>query len=396
MNPTKNAGIQPLHSTSAPLTPLGHVNDDWQAAEIWLQRLMLRTPPVSKTTLASYRTELRRLRWYVETFERAMPSRWTFQEAMAYLEFLHKKAGQCQCAKGVVFGHVDWTPFKTKPASSTIANSKKVLSAMFSFWQLVGYVAHNPFAGMGRGAARAQERVRSLPPDVLELVYKDMESRRRTKATEFLELARNRFIIRLIERTGLRAAEAVLADMDDIEPISDPKTGRTYWALFVRHGKGATTGHVLLDDLVMQDLRTYRKAFGMEEAPTGKDGTALILSVRTQPIKDRQGQDMGFSTAYRRYVRKWGEIRRRQSLWDIVKSEFATTAANLKTEGRDDEARRLTGASTHWLRHTFGTRLVLEGKDIRTVAQAMRHKHVRQTMIYTNQEFLDVARALSE
>lgn len=396
MTTGKHLDLAPTAAAPRSLTVLGHVDDDWQAAEVWLQRLSLRTPPVSKTTVASYRTELRRLRWYVETFRTATPSAWTFQDAMAYLEFLHEKAAQYQCVQGAQFGEAGWTPFKRRPAPSTIANSKKVLSAMYAFWQLVGHVSHNPFAGMGRGAARTPERVRSLPPDVLELVYKDMEARPRTRASEFLELARNRFILRLIERTGLRAAEAVLADMDDIEPISDPKTGRTFWALFVRHGKGNTTGHVLLDDLVMQDLRTYRKAFGLEETPTGKDRLALILSLRTVPMKDRNGREIGLDTPYRRYLRKWGEIRRRQSLWDIVKGEFSIAATSLKAKGLDDEARRLTDASTHWLRHTFGTRLVLEGKDIRTVAQAMRHKHVRQTMIYTNQEFLDVARALSE
>ncbi|MFW7342384.1 tyrosine-type recombinase/integrase [Pollutimonas sp. H1-120] len=62
-------------------------------------------------------------------------------------------------------------------------------------------------------------------------------------------------------------------------------------------------------------------------------------------------------------------------------------------EGRDTEADVLLQASTHWLRHTFGTRLVLEGKDLRLVAQAMRHKNIRRTMLYTNLDFLDVARA---
>lgn len=256
-----------------------------------------------------------------------------------------------------------------------------------------GYVPRNPFAGLGRGAQDTAERVRSVPPELLQLVYNNMERSTRISAVDYLELVRNRFVLRLLERTGLRAAEVVLADMDDIEPMSDPKTKRTYWSLVVRHGKGGTIGRVFLDDAVLEDLRVYRKAFGFEELPTRREGVALILSLRTEPII-KHGQIIQFSAKAKRFMGKWRAIRRRQTLWDIVKGEFAATAQSLKAEERDTETDMLLQASTHWLRHTFGTRLVLEGKDLRLVAQAMRHKNIRRTMLYTNLDFLDVARAL--
>lgn len=232
-----------------------------------------------------------------------------------------------------------------------------------------------------------------MPPELLQLVYNNMERSPRISAVDYLQLVRNRFILRLLERTGLRAAEVVQADMDDIEPMSDPKTKRTYWSLIVRHGKGGTTGRVFLDDAVLEDLRVYRKAFGLEELPTHGEGVALILSLRTAPVI-KHGQVIAFSAKAKRFMGKWRAIRRRQTLWDIVKDEFVTTAQSLKAEGCDTEAAVLLQASTHWLRHTFGTRLVLEGKDLRLVAQAMRHKNIRRTMLYTNLDFLDVARAL--
>ncbi len=91
----------------------------------------------------------------------------------------------------------------------------------------------------------------------------------------------------------------------------------------------------------------------------------------------------------------WRPIRRRQALWEITKAEFNHAAALLRQNGYAHEANVLEGASTHWLRHTFGTRLVRQGQDIRFVAQAMRHRNIRRTMIYTNLEFLDVARVMS-
>lgn len=387
--------IEVATSDLLPLHSLGAVQDDWHAAELWLQRLSMRTPPVSDATLRSYRTEIQRLRWYCERFNTAAPSRWNFQDAMAYLQFMIEKAGQYVSARGLPPTDEAWTPFKAPPSSSTVANTKKVMNSLYAFWREAGYVLRNPFAGTIKATAGSEDIVRSLPDEFLDAVYRSIEQRPKLTQIDFLTAIRNRFIVRLLERTGLRASEALAGNMNDVQPITDPKTGQVYWGFHIRHGKGGSTGTVFLDAHVMADFMAYRRAFGFEDTPTDKDTTALILSTRTYDSTRPDGEPVGYSSRAKRRMRMWRPIRRRQALWEITKAEFNHAAALLRQNGYAHEANVLEGASTHWLRHTFGTRLVRQGQDIRFVAQAMRHRNIRRTMIYTNLEFLDVARVMS-
>lgn len=387
-------GIEVANLDSLPLNNLGAVQDDWHAAELWLQRLSLRTPPVSDATLRSYRMEIRRLRWYCERFNVVAPSNWSFQDAMAYLRFLNEKAGSYLSPRRLSPADPNWTPFKAVPSPGTLANTKKVINSLFAFWLESGYVRRNPFVGTLKSTAGSEDVVRSLPDEFLEAVYRSIEQRPKVSQMDFLAAIRNRFIIRLLERTGLRASEALAGNMNDVHPVTDPKTAEVYWGFRVRHGKGGSTGTVFLDDQVMADFMAYRRAFGFDDVPDDKDSTALILSTRTQDRILADGVPVGYSARAKRSMRMWRPIRRRQTLWEITKTEFANAATLLRQSGYNQEADVLESASTHWLRHTFGTRLVRQGQDLRFVAQAMRHRNIRRTMIYTNIDFLDVARSM--
>lgn len=384
-----------VSSSHLPAHSLGPVTNDWEAINVWLEHLRLR--PLSPTTLRSYENELAKLRWYCETLVRPAPSRWTVQDAMEFVTWLQTDAKNHVSKRGLQPADVGWTPFKSPPSKASIATTLKVVNALFKFWANSGYVQRNPLLGLGREASRKQTRsVRSVDPRFLEAVSRHMETSVGTEPAQFLQMVRNRFILILLERTGLRANEAVQANMDDIEPVTDPRDRQTYWRLQVRFSKGGKESSVFLDDVVLEHLRVYRQAFGFPEMPTGNEpDVALILSVRTQPLVSPNGTKYRLSPSRMRKSRSWKPIRRRQTLWDIVKREFDATAAAMREKGYHEQADQLVQASTHWLRHTFGTRLVQEGHDLRLVAQMMRHENIRNTMIYTEQDFLDVARAVS-
>lgn len=375
---------------------LGPVTDDWNAVDVWLEHLRLR--PLSPTTLKSYKNELAKVRWYCETLGHPAPSHWTVQDAMKFVSWLQDDAHKYVSARGLSIDAPEWTPFKSAPSRSSIATTLKVLNALFKFWKSSGYVRQNPLLGLGREASRKQNRIiRTVDPEFLDAVIRHMETTAGTSPIQFLQMVRNRFILVLLERTGLRANEVVQADMDDIGPVTDPRDRHTYWRLQVRFGKGGKESAVLLDDIVLEHLKQYRQAFGFTPMPEGNEqGVALILSSRTKAFIHRTGTTYRYSTDSMRKFKSWHPIRRRQTLWDIVKKEFEATAHAMRKSGYPEQAKQLEKASTHWLRHTFGTRLVQEGHDLRLVAQLMRHENIRNTMLYTEQDFLDVARAMNK
>jgi len=48
------------------------------------------------------------------------------------------------------------------------------------------------------------------------------------------------------------------------------------------------------------------------------------------------------------------------------------------------KAAKLAGFTWHCLRHTFASRLVMKGVDLRTVQELLGHRDVSTTMIYTH------------
>lgn len=380
-------------SSIAPAPPtahlLGNVQDDWEAIEVWLAILAAR--PVSPATLATYRREQRRLYWYCTRFGVAPLRNWTYQEVAAYLSFLRKRVSEFACPPGLRPDHADWTPFrKGKLGESSIAATVRILNTLFSFWQEAGYRATNPFAAATRSPRTAENRGgRAVPPDALELVRQHMDTRSRRTARDHLTYWRNAFVLCLLERTGLRANELAQANMTDVHVVPDPKTARHYWALKISHQKGGGAGIVPLDSDVMQAFFRYRKAFELPEIPAYDEDYGLVLSPHTAASQDAM---VHTSARARRGRTMWKSVRTRQSVWAIVRQEFDEAAKWVGA--KSPEAAILRRASTHWLRHTRGTTLTLQGKELRLVAKAMRHKDPRTTMLYTDLDFLDVVRAL--
>ncbi|WP_172802447.1 tyrosine-type recombinase/integrase [Achromobacter ruhlandii] len=370
---------------------LGPVDDDWQAIDIWLSILAAR--PVSPATLATYQREQRRLRWYCDHVGSARLRSWTYQDVSAYLTFLRTKSADFECPPGTKPGQPGWTPFRNgRMSDQAVSATVRILNTLFSFWQQAGYRNNNPFAAVTRtgprSAAGSASR-RAVPPDALETVRRCMDAREKNTVRDHLVYWRNAFLLILLERTGLRANEVAQANMVDVHTISDPKTARHYWALAVMHQKGGGTGVVPMDAEVMAAFFLYRAAFGLPELPEHGEEFGLVLSPHTG---SKDSAPHLSSARSRRRRAMWKSVRTRQSIWAIVREEFDLAAEWVG--GKTPEAAILKRASTHWLRHTRGTVLSMQGNELRMVAKAMRHTDPRTTMGYTNLDFLDVVREL--
>ncbi|WP_165590435.1 tyrosine-type recombinase/integrase [Bordetella pseudohinzii] len=374
----------------APVTHnLGHVVDDWAAAEVWLQVLVARR--LSPATLDTYQREIRRLHWYCRTQAAQTPARWNYQDVLAYGEFLKLRASEHVCPAGLRPDDPRWTPFRGPLAESSLSDAHKILRGLFNFWHQAGYIPRNPYSGWGQANPlhKARPSHRAVPGQLLDVVMTKMDLRPKRTAIDHLIYYRNRFLILLLLGTGLRAHEALACNMTDVGQHTDPLLGDVYWGLQLREEKGGGSGNLAyLDELVIDAFHIYREAFGLPADPPPNEDNGLILS----PLTDRSAG--GKSATGRRRRTQWRTVRTRQTAWNIVKAEFTGAALALRDEGETAAAALLERVSTHWLRHTRATELVLSGHDMRVVAEMMRHKDIRTTMRYTNLEFFDLARQL--
>lgn len=95
----------------------------------------------------------------------------------------------------------------------------------------------------------------------------------------------------------------------------------------------------------------------------------------------------------RRFFQAWRPVTTRHGLYHIVKTRLAAAAEFLDEVGDVDRANQLRLASPHWLRHTFAKGALLSGQDIRHVAALLGHSDLATTMVYTEQDALDLIRS---
>jgi len=157
--------------------------------------------------------------------------------------------------------------------------------------------------------------------------------------------------------------------------------------------KGSKERKVPVPQCVMDALGAYREAFGMSRLPESGETSALVLSPRTSRGATTSGGRVITDVQSRRYFQAWRPITTRHGLYHIVKSRLAAAADFLDEVGDKTRASELRQASTHWLRHTFAKAALLAGQDVRSVAAWLRHRDLSTTMVYTEQEALDLIRA---
>jgi len=373
--------VSEAHRNSAPGATVGQVEVLLNA---WLASLERKGR--AEATIATYRREVRRIIWYCDWRGAPAPWLWKDEDALSYVQFLREEAHLHVCPAGRQFGTPDWTPFRAGHLSQSARDSAaRIASLLWDYLVVTRHAQANPFAAVVRKAseesAPRQANRGAVPPNVLDLVMTCMDRRQKPTAKDIRIYWRNRFVLLLYCGTGLRATEGVMANMSDIHPLTDPQTGRTYWALQVR-GKDLP-----LDAAVIDALRSYRLAFQLSPMPIAREDLGLILS----PFTPAQAETQVYGSARSRRGRgMWKSIRTRQTIRNIVREEFGAAAAALPKQS--PEAALLTRASTQWLRHTRGANLAAAGADAPVVARAMRYSSTRTAKAFAEIDFFDIAR----
>ena len=186
--------------------------------------------------------------------------------------------------------------------------------------------------------------------------------------------ARLRFVFGFGIHTGLRCEELARAVTGDLAPVEVKGQG-TRWLLAVR-GKGAKDRSVALPRRATAVLFEYLRVRGIDAALAGADATIPLLARLAG-----EGAEPGADTPEASLALWRPPALSPARLYALSKQLFARAARFARAAGDEASAARLARASTHWLRHTYGTRGAA-GMPMPTLMREMGHADVRTTMKY--------------
>jgi integrase/recombinase XerC len=209
-----------------------------------------------------------------------------------------------------------------KPGS--VDKVKTSVKAFFRWAEEAGHIRRNPATTL-----RIRQRRRPAP-EVLTVQEKE-RLLGTIESADSNHAGRDALLVELILNTGLRVAEAVSVDVGDIN-LTERKLTIV--------GKGGDTQHIFLNTRLCERLRSFLE--GREKATE-----SLFLSNRDRRLSIRHAQ----CTVYR-WLKRAGITKR---------------------------------ISVHGLRHTFAMNLLERTGNLRIVQQALRHRNIATTLIYTHQ-----------
>jgi integrase len=329
-------------------------NTDVDAIRIWLNEYS-----DSPHTLRSYHKEaLRLLIWSTQVLNKPISSL-NREDLQSYESFLHKPSAEwfdsAHPRRGQTRRLLDG------PLSpQSVRQALGILSGMFGYFVVGGYLAGNPLALRRRTRSTKGNRPttveRYLDHKMWQFVLDFIESLPKSTTREQQHYERVRWIFRLLYGASLRVSETAQVKSSNLSQ----RRGK-WWLHIV--GKGNVEGNVPISNELIADLSRYRQFNGLSPLPTALETTPLVMSIA--------GRTENFLTPTAIYL--------------VVKEVFRRAATSLDSTDPDG-ATKLRSASTHWLRHTSATHQADAGNDIRFIQKNLRHASIETTAIYLHAE----------
>ncbi|MFW6098821.1 MAG: tyrosine-type recombinase/integrase, partial [bacterium] len=303
----------------------------------------------SAQTARAYRREATRLLlWLREANGGKVFADMTAGDCKRYMAFLKAIPTHWQSRTRAQPGAVGWAPFRGAELNHKSRQyAINVLASFFTWLQAAQYIPANPWVLVNRKLGDDPE-ARKL--DTKALSEGAMAEILRVIGAQPPSPSRARilFILEFVEAVGLRPQELLSARLKDfsLEPEG--------WVIQV-HGKGAKNRVAAVPSQAFAALQAYLHERGIGAIETAPGDYPLLASVTdaTQPV--------GY-----------------QALYEHVKGWFKKAVAGSALP--EHERRKLVGASTHWLRHTFGTRAVARNVPLDVVQQQLGHASIKTTM----------------
>jgi integrase len=317
---------------------------DMQAVQAWI-----RARCKSEATAKSYLREARRLMLWLSRERFGKPfSAMRVEDCLAYQAFLqHIPPGWISRNRHAP-GELGWAPFRgpLTPLSQRFAIT--VLGGLFAWLSASRYLQGNPWMLVNSDVGGMDQVTQALDTKAisdgaLEQIRTFLQAQ-----TPSPSLYRIEFIVSFIESVGLRSAELLQARLGDFSRQPEGWTMRVV-------GKGSKVRTVFVPRPAFDAMQTYLARRGLIGIEAASPDAPLLASA----IDPRAA--VGYQTLYMT-VKRW-----------FAK---AISAADLSFRERTE----LAGASTHWLRHTFGTKAVAREVPYDVIQQQLGHASVSTTM----------------
>lgn len=336
-----------LHHPPALPHPVGTLldaNTDTEAVSAWI-----RARCSSQASVKSYTREARRLMlWLLRERQGKRFAQMSVEDCLAYQTFLQHVPPHWISRHRAAPGYVGWAPFRGQLTAASQRLAITIISGLFTWLTASKYLAGNPWVLVNSDTGSNDQvtqllETKSISEGAMAYIHQFLADQPPSPSVQ-----RIRFVVGFVESVGLRSAELLGAKLGD---FSYQPEG---WTLKVT-GKGSKTRTVFIPRPAFDALQTYlchRGLGGIESAPS----EAPLLASTIDPMSP---------VSY-------------QALYLTVKGWLskAVSASPLSSRERVE----LDGATTHWLRHTFGTRAVAKEVPYDVIQQQMGHSSVNTTM----------------
>jgi len=259
--------------------------------------------------------------------------------------------------------YLERNPFEKsndKPVLSeaTITYSYTVLNGLFEFLVSQQYLQSNPIKAVPkniRGRKSVMRVDHTIPVRLWTYITQQME----LTPVAHNETYRTVFMIKFLYMTGLRLEEITNVKLGDFF-AKEQDDGRLSWRLKVL-GKGNKLREVFIVDTALKMLKEYLQARNLSPDPRMNDGEIHLITA----------------------VSSTGGLNK-QHIYNTLKAWFKYIALPLKDSAPMDY-QLLSEVSTHWLRHTFASRLIKKA-PLPVVMKMMGHTDINTTSLYLSNE----------
>ena len=329
--------------------PLLDVDSDLQAVQSWIQ-----ARAGSLATVRVYQREAHRLLLWLQ-YERgeggqgATLAQMGVPDCGAFMAFLQHIPPRWISRARAAPGQPGWAPFRGQLSHASGRQAITIIASMFAWLQSAQYLTANPWVlvnqATGDDPGRKMLDTKAFSEAAMHEVLRFVDGQAPSPSR-----ARICFILLFVEAVGLRSAELLSATLGDLRMEPEGWNG---WVLQVR-GKGSKNRMAAVPGQALQALQAYLAVRGLgsiQEAPP----EAPLLASSLDPMAP-----VGYQALYE-HVKGW-----------LTK---AVRASSLPA----NEQARLAGATTHWLRHTFGTRAIARQVPLDVIQAQMGHASIQTT-----------------